>query len=168
MDTDEWYTPPKILHLVKALFGGRIDLDAASCETAQRVVQARDYFDKAKNGLEQQWYGSVFLNPPYSFPLVQEFARKAISEYEQGNCEQIWIVVNNRTDAKWFTELAHYPMMLSRGRIAYWQTIEQDGNPIQLTQTRQGQAFFYLGPETGEFFRLFGEIAYAPNRFGEL
>ena len=42
-----------------------IDLDPASCEYANdRWVLADTYYDRKKDGLNQRWFGNVFLNPP--------------------------------------------------------------------------------------------------------
>jgi len=66
-DSDSWYTPPAILNAARAAFGGRIDTDPASSPAAQQVVQAgRAYY---ADGEHQSWYGTVWLNPPYSAPM---------------------------------------------------------------------------------------------------
>jgi hypothetical protein len=62
----EWYTPPKYLDLVRQVFGGKIDLDPASSELAQETVQATAYFTKDDDGLTKDWFGDVFLNPPFA------------------------------------------------------------------------------------------------------
>lgn len=75
--TDEWYSP---LPLVECL--GHFDLDPASPEeplwrTADRMV------DKKENGLKVEWGGArVWLNPPYSQPLMEQFCEKMM---EHGN-----------------------------------------------------------------------------------
>lgn len=48
--TVEWYTPPWCLALVREVLG-TIDLDPASCEAAQRTVQASQYYTIHDNGL---------------------------------------------------------------------------------------------------------------------
>jgi hypothetical protein len=68
--TNEWLTPPPII----AALGGwqSFDLDPATpdvmpWQTAQARYTARD------DGLVQPWFGRVWLNPPYSHPLVARF-----------------------------------------------------------------------------------------------
>ena len=52
----EWYTPAYLVAAVEEVLG-RIDLDPASCEEAQRTIAARVYFNKEQNGLKFQWRG---------------------------------------------------------------------------------------------------------------
>ncbi len=59
---DEWHTPPELLRAARHVMGG-IDCDPASNEIAQRLVQARVWYDKGDDGLRQPWHGRVWLNP---------------------------------------------------------------------------------------------------------
>lgn len=61
--TSEHYTPPHIVEPARAVLGG-IDLDPASCAKANAIVKATRYFTEADDGLEQEWSGLVFNNPP--------------------------------------------------------------------------------------------------------
>jgi hypothetical protein len=45
----EWFTPPRYIEAVREVLGA-IDLDPASCESANRIVQATRYFTAADNG----------------------------------------------------------------------------------------------------------------------
>lgn len=58
-----WQTPPEIIAAARATMGG-IDLDPASCASANDRVGAAAYFDEAHDGLRFPWDGRVFLNPP--------------------------------------------------------------------------------------------------------
>jgi hypothetical protein len=157
-DGDEWYTPAEWLGAARALYGGVIDLDPASCVAAQAQVQATTYYSKAENGLEQPWIGNIWCNPPYSTKLVQAFTARAHAEYSAGRATAILLLVNNCTDARWFSTLANmYPVMFSYGRSDFWR-------PDQTSfATRQGQALFYLGPNVQRFYETFADLAYAPN-----
>jgi hypothetical protein len=59
----EHYTPSAICQAACVTLGG-IDLDPASCEEANRVVQATRFFTREENGFKRPWEGRVFLNPP--------------------------------------------------------------------------------------------------------
>jgi phage N-6-adenine-methyltransferase len=159
-DGNEWYTPKEWIEAARVLYGGVIDLDPASCEEAQHVVQATTYYTKDQDGLSLPWIGNVWCNPPYSFPEVQLFARKAAREYAIGNATSVLMLVNNCTDAGWFVELskASRVVMFSLGRASFWR-------PNQQTfATRQGQALFYIGPNPGKCVDAFSHIAYTlPN-----
>lgn len=59
----EHYTPAHIVELARVTMGC-IDLDPASCLMANKVVQANHFFSQAMDGLSQDWWGNVFVNPP--------------------------------------------------------------------------------------------------------
>lgn len=56
---EEWLTPPK---MVEAL--GPFDLDPCSALDMPWVL-ARDAYTKEQDGLAHEWWGRVWLNPPY-------------------------------------------------------------------------------------------------------
>lgn len=59
MKSDEWLTPPEIIQAL-----GSFDLDP--CAPVFRPWPTADHhFTIEDNGLIQQWYGRVWLNPPY-------------------------------------------------------------------------------------------------------
>lgn len=159
-DSNSWYTPTEVMVATKEVLG-QIDLDPASCEVANEHVGAKNIFTVDDNGLEQDWFGNVWLNPPYSYPAVEHFCKKAIDEYRCGNIKQCIVLVNNCTDSKWFMEMAkEFPMAFSIGRLKFW-------NPSHAgLAARQGQAFFYLGQNKKAFFEAFSDVAYVPNAGG--
>ena len=151
LSSDEWYTPMEYIEAVRDLYGGTIDLDPASNDEAQKIVQATTYYTKEDDGLNQDWDGKkVFLNPPFSQPLIQMFIHKAIETYDDSPSTQIVVIVNNATDTEWFHELlSNGPCCLTRGRIQFWRPGEHS------TANRQGQAIFYLGAHPHAFTRIF-------------
>ncbi len=70
VSSDEYYTPK---HIIEAL--GHFDLDPATPENP-RWSTADVMYTKEDDGLKQEWFGRVFLNPPYSRPLVNQFIEK--------------------------------------------------------------------------------------------
>lgn len=68
--TDNWFTPPAI---IEALGGaGSFDLDP--CSGADRpFATALHHFSPEDNGLRLNWWGRIWLNPPYSNPLLARF-----------------------------------------------------------------------------------------------
>lgn len=70
VSSDEYYTPK---HIIEAL--GHFDLDPATPENP-RWRTADMMYTKEDDGLKQEWFGRVFLNPPYSRPLVNQFMAK--------------------------------------------------------------------------------------------
>jgi len=62
---DDFVSPPELIATTASLFGGTIELDPASSEQANLVVQAQKYFCWRENGLNQEWKSkNVYLFPP--------------------------------------------------------------------------------------------------------
>lgn len=63
----DFVSPPELVATTAAFFGGSIDLDPASSETANSVVQADRFFTWRENGLNQPWKANnLYLFPPRS------------------------------------------------------------------------------------------------------
>lgn len=71
--TDEWYTPKSIIEAL-----GHFDLDP--CSPVNRPFDIADkHITKEEDGLKYDWGGKrVFLNPPYSRPLIDLFMKKMV------------------------------------------------------------------------------------------
>ena len=148
-DSYEWYTPLPILEAARTVLGG-IDLDPASSETAQEAVKATRYFSLTEDGLTQEWKGSVWLNPPYNMPHIENFVGKLIAEYEAGRTTQAIILINNSSDTAYFQRLlSRFPACFTKGRLKFYNPQREQ------MQTRQGQTFFYLGASPQVFFSVF-------------
>jgi hypothetical protein len=101
----EYYTPTAVLDLVREVLG-TIDLDPASCATAQATVQARTYYTVEDDGLRQPWHGSVFLNPPYRLPEIARFLGKLVEELEAERTTEAIVLVNAATETDWFQTIS--------------------------------------------------------------
>ncbi len=90
--TPEHYTPRKYIEAVRYVLGD-IDLDPASCEMANVIVQAKVYYDMVTDGLRQPWTGKVFVNPPGDKrgKLVRAFWRKANLHVVKGEAVVVWL-----------------------------------------------------------------------------
>jgi len=138
-------TPQKWIDAVKDVMGS-IDLDPASNDEAQRTIRAESYYTQKDNGLEQRWYGRVFLNPPFKQPLIQQFIDKLLYSIECEDVTQAILLTNNNTDTQWFhaaARLANY-VCFTKGRIRFLKQGQE-------TQPTNGQAFFYFGPNIEKF-----------------
>lgn len=149
-DSDEWYTPAEIIADARLVLG-TIDLDPASCEYAQRTVQAATYYDRKVDGLKQLWFGKVWLNSPYSYPLVEQFILRLIDDYRYGRIDEAIVVVNSRTDAGWCQQLldAANAVCFTKRRIAFIRYGEARPS------NRQGQIFAYFGDAPDRFAQVF-------------
>jgi phage N-6-adenine-methyltransferase len=93
--SDEWYTPVEIIQSL-----GEFDLDPASSPEAYRQnCSAKQFYTAEENGLNKDWYGRVWLNPPYSNPLIQQFLTK-MAEHNNGIA-----LVFAKVEAKWFHDI---------------------------------------------------------------
>lgn len=150
---DEWYTPPYIIALVRAVLGD-IDVDPASCAVAQETVQAKRYHTKADDGLKQQWRGTVFANPPYARGLIDQFATKLVLEYARRHATEAVALVNNQGGTQWFSLLLDVAAAycFPTGRIPFLDASGRPGTPLV------GQAIFYFGPAPERFAEVFAAI----------
>lgn len=156
----EWYTPAWIIQGVKAVMGG-ISLDPASCAQAQRTIQAANYYTAKTNGLDKEWSGRVFLNPPYRRGVVDQFADKWMIEWLCGNIDEGMVLVNNATETVWFQTLSLgcSATCTLRGRIKFDLPLPSKTKAKGL----QGQVLLYYGHQADLFHRVwrpYGQIWY--------
>ena len=151
-DSDTFNTPSKYIEAARELMGG-IDLDPATNAAAQKTIKAKVFYTKKDDGLNHKWKGKVWMNPPYSNPLVGQFVNALLDEYEDGEVTEAVCLVNNRTDAAWCQRLMKASIVcFTAGRI----TFEYKGE--EQTATRQGQMFAYLGDRRDEFAEIFSQF----------
>src|SRR5690349_5728470 len=96
--SDTWNTPAPLVDLVRIVMRG-IDIDPASNDAAQAVVQATTFYTLETNGLAHEWPGRVFLNGPYS--NVAPFVTKLLEELDAGRTTEAIVLVNARSSSAW-------------------------------------------------------------------
>lgn len=69
--TDEWGTPQSVFDDLDAEFGFELDVCASTWNN-----KTKRYFTRAENGLEQEWSGVCWMNPPYG-RQIGSWMRKA-------------------------------------------------------------------------------------------
>lgn len=149
---NEWYTPPEFIESARRVFGGMIDCDPASCDVANETVGAAVYFTKEENGLEQNWQGKCWLNPPYSQPLIHDFAEAVSSKFESGEIESAIVLVNNATETAWFQRMVESASAICFPKVRI-KFLDPQGN--RTGSPLQGQAILYLGSDLAGFIAEF-------------
>jgi phage N-6-adenine-methyltransferase len=151
---NEWYTPAQHIEAARAVLGA-FDLDPATSEFAQERVKASNYFTQDDDGLAHEWFGRVWLNPPYAQPYIMQFIEKLVAEFDGGRVEQAILLTHNYTDTAWFhlAESRAARLCFTRGRIKFEK-------PDGIAAPTQGQTFFYFGKNSEAFERVFKEYGF--------
>lgn len=151
MAYDHFMTSPDVIELARTAMGS-IDFDPASNHVAQQYVRAGKYCiapDDTEsreitrawhdsrvfiNGLNTEWHGNVWLNPPYSNGNIDAFVDKAIEEWTAVRLlgspyftvDNMIILVNSSTDTKWYHKLCKHASfgLLWSGRIKFWKIFD--------------------------------------------
>lgn len=149
----EGYTPALYVEAARRVMGA-INVDPASNDRAQAIVQADTYYTQKESGLDKPWRGAVFLNPPYNSGLIEKFIGKLFAEIEAGNTTAAVLLTNNNTDTRWFHDSAVLAtaICLTKGRIKFYKPDSSEVSPTN------GQAFFYFGSDLEAFKREFSPI----------
>jgi len=110
-DSDEWYTPSWLFDLLHKEFN--FNLDPCSKENN---LNCKNYFNE--NGLNQKWFGNVFVNPPYS--NISKWVEKCFNETK--NCNVIVLLIPARTDTRYFHDYcmnAASELRFIKGRLKF-------------------------------------------------
>jgi len=156
----EWRTPEKYINSVGNVLGG-IDIDPASNDEAQALVQAGIYHTIKDNGLDHRWNGRCFMNPPYSRELIPKFTNKFLSELKCGHITESIVLVNASTDTRWFHQLQEQAKAIcfTKGRIGFLRP----GQGYQASTGKKGQigsAFLYFGDDVESFTAEFSQYGF--------
>ena len=143
---NEWYTPEYIITAARIAMGS-IDMDIASSDMAQKIVQAKEYYTAETNGLDKPLHGNIWLNPPYSSDLVDKFISKLVEAV---------VLVNNATETEWFERLISIAsaVCFPRSRVRFYMPEGKTGAPLQ------GQAIIYIGTNVKAFDCAFASIGW--------
>ena len=146
---NEWYTPKEYIDAAREVMGD-IDLDPASCEVANKTVNAKKFYTEHENGLTKQWYGKVWLNPPYARSQILQFVKKLVNS----EIEQAIVLINNATETTWFHLLLSRAnaVVFPKGRVKFLMPNGTRGHPLQ------GQAVVYYGENVRKFITEFGKF----------
>ena len=112
-ETDEWATPQWLFDKLNEEFHFTLDVcaneDNAKCKT---------FFSKVQDGLQQQWDGVIWCNPPYG-RQIKQWVKKASEAASSGNT--VVMLIPARTDTEWFHEYVYgkAEIRFIRGRVKF-------------------------------------------------
>lgn len=106
----DWYTPPWIFETM----GLNFDLDPCAPNGGVPWIPADYYYTEEDDGLNSEWEGRVWLNPPYGKDTPRWLAR--MHEHRNGVA-----IVFSRTDCKWFFDyvMQSDAILFLRGRVKF-------------------------------------------------
>jgi hypothetical protein len=100
---DDWRTPAEEIELVKRIFGGPIDLDPCADYDRSNWFAITN-FSHTTEGLFWEWWGNVFINPPYGRELVYWVRHGRANQQSV----QIWLVPGRAFDTQWWKCLMNF------------------------------------------------------------
>lgn len=151
--TVEWYTPPDIVDRARALMGGTIELDPATCALAQDQIQAERYYVERDDGLSQGWVAkTVLLNPPGGRIGARSAASlwwdKLVRHYKAGEIGQAVFVGFNleilRTAQASDPSPLDFPFCIPRNRIKFGEP--SLGEIVYPSSPNRANVIVYLPP----------------------
>lgn len=153
---NEWYTPAVYIEAARLVMGC-IDLDPASSALANETVKAGEiYTEESGDPDNLEWFGNVWLNPPYAQPLIKDFSDRLCSAVDGKQIEQAIVLVNNATETVWFQNMARRASAICfpEKRIKFVGPEGEKGQPLQ------GQAFLYFGDDSARFVSAFFDYGF--------
>lgn len=166
MDSAEWYSPAPYVDAAREVMGG-IDLDPASHEDANQIVQAPRFYTANYDGLSKPWFGRIFLNPPGG--LVDVFWMALMTAWLHKDIEQaVWIgysleqlqTLQMLQGGGWRTPL-NFPICVPKRRIAFVESEAKKAarkKPNQRSSPSHGNYVTYLGDQNEKFAEVFGKF----------
>ena len=119
IQSNDWHTPPEIFEALNITF----DLDVSMPIDPIDYIPADSYYTEIDDGLIQDWYGTVWCNPPYGRDTYKWL--KKFIDHRNGIA-----LVFSRTDTAWFHELVIKAdaLLFTKGRIAFLKSGVSSGN----------------------------------------
>jgi len=94
--SEDWRTPPEVVHLVRQALGGRINLDPCASREGEPLADTNFIGPPdGVDGLSAGWSGTVYVNPP--FGSLRHWVEKCQREHEE-HLAEIVLLMPARTD----------------------------------------------------------------------
>jgi len=143
--TPEWSTPQDFYDKLDKEFN--FDLDPCSTEDN---AKCDNFFTGEDNGLEQDWEGSVFMNPPYG-RTIKQWVKKAYQEsYKDGTT--VVCLLPARTCTQWWHDycMKAREIRFVKGRLKFGAGTNSAPFPSAVVIF---DGFDYLAPKTSTMER---------------
>jgi hypothetical protein len=150
--TTEWYTPANIVEAARKTLGW-FDLDPASSEKANELVQAKKIYTIHDDGLSKPWNGTVWMNHPFGRKTNEQWVNKLVYEYVQGNVLAACCITFASTSERWFQPLLRFPQCFLYPRTNYLSA-----NGKKIVGATKGSVVTYLGNYGYEFNKNFQSL----------
>lgn len=114
--TDEWSSPPDVVRPLNEAIGG-FDLDP--CSGAEQSPFADETYTEDDDGLAQEWFGSVWVNPPYSD--MSSWVDKATAEAVCDGVETVVFLCKGDSSTQWWQTAAADATLITAidGRLSF-------------------------------------------------
>lgn len=100
--SNEHGTLPDLVRLLQEANGGPFTVDPCSGAEPSPIADTR--FDKQQNGLNQDWHGEVYVNPPYD--SMPEWVDKILVENARAATDYILLLCKAPCTSDWFHNAA--------------------------------------------------------------
>lgn len=148
-DCDDRFAPIWLIEIARKVMGS-IETDPASCPKANAFVKARFFHTKKGDGLTKSWWGSIWLYPPYSMPLIEKFSIHLCQQHLYGDTREACMLTRNSTETPWCQRL-----LMSCDRFCLLNKKLTFSAPNKTVVTDEGgHILFYFGDRKSDFERL--------------
>lgn len=139
-------TPSHLVKLVIQVLGA-IDLDP--CAEDGKHIPVRQHYTAADNGLEKEWNGRLFLNPPQESPGL--WIEKLIREIKSNRVTEAIALVAAATNTEWLSKL------LATQGVCFWRGQIQflDADYLPTAPAQQSYVLVYWGNNQEKFREVF-------------
>jgi len=154
--SDEHNTPSYIIEAAREVLEV-IDLDPMSNVLANETVKATTFYTKEDDGLNRDWYGRVWLNPPFS--LAKPAIIKLIESYKSGQIEEAVLLIKSDVSTQKYKLLYPYPFCELNKRVKFENVDNKDSAPFPVV-------LFYLGRKYYKWNKVMSKLGKVhPGRF---
>lgn len=130
----DWETPQWLYDEMDKEFHFTVDV----CAT-EKNAKCRDFFSLEVDGLEQNWRGVCWMNPPYG-RTIGKWVRKAYEESQNG--ATVVCLLPSRTDTAWWHDYClKGEIRFLRGRLKFSNSKNSAPFPSVIVIFRRGQTW---------------------------